>query len=103
MDHPRVQWDRENAVAVVIGIRDYSNQGIPAAEYAINDASVMKEYLINVLGFKEENIIHFENPTKGDFEKDIGSATEPRGQLYNWVKPGVSDIFVFFFRSWSSG
>lgn len=93
---PKTGLSSENAVAVVIGIKDYSNPGIPAAEYAINDAYVMKEYLIDVLGFKEENIIHLENPTKGDFEKVFGSATEPRGQLYNWVTPEVSDIFVYF-------
>ena len=85
-----------DAVAVIIGVRDYEKEDVPPVKYALNDARTVKEYLVKVLGFKEENIIYEENPTKGDLERIFGTKDNPEGELYRWVKPGKSDVFIYY-------
>lgn len=87
---------RPDAVAVVIGNRDYEVLGVPRVDYAINDARVMKAYLIKTLGFDLRNIIYIENATVAKFNETFGSAASPRGRLHGYVKPGVSEVFVFY-------
>ncbi len=96
MEIPYTGIENPDAIGVVIGIKDYANPDVPSVDYAINDARIIKEYLINVLGFKEENIIYLENPSKADLEKVFGTKGNPQGKLYNWVKTGVSDVFIFY-------
>lgn len=91
---PFTQMQNSNAVAVVIGNRNYLKT--KAVKYAINDAKSIKEYLIKVLGFREGNIFYQENATKGDFEVFFGNASNYKGKLYNTIKPGKSDVFVFY-------
>lgn len=84
-----------NAIAVVIGNRDYSHA--KPVDYAVNDAASIKRYLIEVAGFLEGNIIYKENATLGDFSAIFGTKDNYSGKLYNRVKPdGTSDIFVFY-------
>ena len=96
MDIPKTGISSPKDIAVVIGLRSYSNPNIPTVEYALNDAKIIKEYLINVLGFKEENIIYRENPSKGELEAIFGTYKEPEGQLFNYVIPGESNVFVYY-------
>ena len=93
---PALNISNPDAVAVVIGIKDYKSAEVPAVENALNDAAVMKKYLVQAFGYREENIIYLENPTKGDFERVFGTEKSFKGQLFNYIKPEKSDIFVYY-------
>jgi uncharacterized caspase-like protein len=56
----------------------------------------MKNYLINVLGFKEGNILFKENATLGDFNTLFGTKENQKGRLANTIKENISDVFVFY-------
>lgn len=86
----------EHAVAVVIGNRHYRNKDVPEVSFAINDAKFMKAYLKNSFGFKEGNIIYVEDATLADFNAIFGIKGNNKGKLFNYVKPNVSDVFVFY-------
>ena len=59
-----------NAYAIVIGIENY-RQKLPKADFAVNDAKLMGEYLSRVMGYPEENIVTLinEHAALGDFVK----------------------------------
>ncbi|MDP8205517.1 MAG: caspase family protein [Candidatus Electryonea clarkiae] len=94
-DIPQTENDNSEAFAVVIGNRDYLK--VQNVDYAINDAILMKEYLVKTLGFREENIFFVRNASKADFEGYFGSNDNYHGKLFNHVSPdGSSDVFVFY-------
>ena len=82
-------------VAVIIGNKTYSDQ-IPAVEFAHNDAAAMKAYVANVLGFREGNIIDLRDASKAQLEATFGNKETHKGQLFNWVRTGKSDVVVFY-------
>jgi len=87
-----------DAFAVVIGISHYRHQDIPDVEFALRDAQVMREYLINAMGFPEGNILYItdEEAGKAKFEYFFGTKDNYKGRLYNLIKPGISDVFIFY-------
>lgn len=90
---PKTKARNKDAVAVVIGIADYQKPGVPRAEYAKRDASVMRQYLIDALGFTEENILPRdpdEMITAGTFKTYI------RERLPAYIHKDKSDVFVYF-------
>ncbi len=93
-DLPKSRMSQPNAVAVVIGNRDY--QKISSVAYAVNDARSVKKYLINVMGFREGNILYYENVSKADFEEIFGLHEFHEARLYNMIKPNISDVFIFY-------
>jgi len=92
---PITGMKNENGIAVVIGGADYKPE-IPKVDYALRDAKIIKEYLMNMFGYKEENIIFLRNPTKADLEMVFGIKGKPKGQLYNYVKKDESEVFVYY-------
>ncbi|MBN1227615.1 MAG: caspase family protein [Deltaproteobacteria bacterium] len=96
-DIPRGKERKPEAIAIIIGNADYSSHGhgIPDVAYAQRDAAYMKQYVKNVLGYAEENIILEKNVTQGDLVRLFGTSSS-RGQLYNWVKPNQSDVFIYY-------
>ena len=48
------------------------------------------------LGYKEGNIFFVNNASKSDFELYFGNDKSYRGKLYNAVKEGRSDVFVYY-------
>ncbi len=93
---PEYQKDNSNGIAVVMGVRDYMNKDIPTVDYAIHDAEAVKDYLIKMYGFKEENILFYANPTKSKMEAVFGTAERRKAKLAQMVKPGESKVFVYF-------
>lgn len=87
---------RPDDIAVVIGVKEYANSDVPNVDYAVRDAETMKKYLTRTLGFREENIIYIENANGSDFTRIFGTSDNPQGQLYDWVKPGESSVFVYY-------
>ena len=94
VDLPVTHLNNPNAIAVVIGNTHYKKA--KNVNYAIHDAQSVKQYLEKVMGYKPGNIFYLEDATKGEFELYFGIKGNPKGKLYNAVKPGKSDIFVFY-------
>lgn len=61
---------KKNAYAIVIGVENY-RQNLPKADFALNDARLVSEYLIKVMGYPEENVVTLanEHAALGDFVK----------------------------------
>ncbi|MFH1723199.1 MAG: S41 family peptidase [Elusimicrobiota bacterium] len=93
-DIPQTKTINRDAIAVVIGNRDYRNA--KSVDFALNDSRSVKRYLTSAMGFREGNIFHIENAAKGDFELYFGIEGNHKGKLFNAVKPGRSDVFVFY-------
>ncbi|MDI6642296.1 MAG: caspase family protein, partial [Elusimicrobiota bacterium] len=85
-----------DAIGVIICIKDYENKDVPSVEFAINDGETMKNYFNKLFGIKEDNIIFLKNAKKSDFERLFGTKDDHKGQVYNWVKPDVSDVYVYY-------
>lgn len=92
---PKSNEINTNAVAVIIGNRDYSKD-IPNVDYAVNDATLVREYFINTLGIKPGNIIYEENAGKATFDAIFGNENNYKGKLYNYVKAKKSDVYIFY-------
>ncbi|KXX71790.1 caspase family protein [Flammeovirga sp. SJP92] len=86
----------EDAIAVIIGNQNYRKEGVPEVKYALHDAQIMKQYLIKTFGFREGNIIYVENATQADFNAFFGVKNNPKGKLFNYVKPEKSDVFIYY-------
>ncbi len=89
---PKFKSKNPDAVAVLIGISRYKNRDIPRVDFAENDARVMKKYLIRVLGYDPRRIIEV-------YDDEASLSTFKRifeEQLFNWVRSGRSDVFIYY-------
>ena len=95
---PQGRYERESGIAVVIGNCRYARQGkgIPDVKYADRDAFIMKKYLIKTMGFKSDNILYYNNATGSDLRTVFGTPTDHKGRLYNYIRAGKSDVFVYY-------
>jgi len=93
---PIVPTRNKDAIAVIIGNKEYENPDMPNVDYAIEDAKTMRRYLVDMLGYQEENILCVENAKKADFETYFGTKDVYKGKLYNYVKPYQSDVFIYY-------
>ena len=84
-----------DAIAVIIGNKDYKSVDVPDVAYALRDARIMKAVAQDVLGVPENNIIYIENARSSDFNKVFGTVNNAKGMLANWAKP-ASKIFVYY-------
>lgn len=81
---------RDHAVAIVIGIEKYRER-LPKADFAEHDAKMMSEYLVQAMGFLEENVILRTN--------DKASLTDLIKYFENWLPNNVekdSSVFVYY-------
>lgn len=67
---------KENTYALIIGNEDYSSEQSDLnsevnVDYAVNDASIFKEYCLHTLGLKEEHIIYLKNATAAKMNRAI--------------------------------
>lgn len=83
------------AVAVIIGNKTYRGK-TPPVDFAHNDADAMKRYVLEVLGFREGNIIDLRDASKAELESTFGNTVSHQGKLFDWVRPGKSDVFIFY-------
>lgn len=93
-DLPKARKTNPDAIAVVIGNANYEKTKV--VDFALNDAFVMKKYLVETFGFKEGNIIHIEDARKSDFELLFGVKGNHKGKLFNTVKKDKSEVFIFY-------
>ena len=89
---------RPDDIAVIVGNANYAKQGkdIPNVKPAYADATAFKRYAIEALGVREGNIIDLSDATGSQMVRVFGSATNHRGQLYDWVRPGRSRVHVYY-------
>ena len=92
---PANQIANPSSIAVIIGNRNYL-KGVPDVEFAHNDADLMKRYVIELLGYREGNVIDIRDATQADFISVFGNAKSHKGKLFNWLRPGESDVFVYY-------
>ena len=86
----------ENKFALIIGDEDYSSyqRGISNemnVEFAINDASVFKEYCIKTFGVPENNILFLKNATVGQLSQNIDLISK---QIRN--AKGEASVIVYY-------
>jgi len=93
---PKGIKNKKNAFAVVIGNRNYQKSGLPRVEYALNDARVMKDYLIETMGFDEHNIFYYEDATTAIFSELFGTEENHEGRISNHVIPNKSELFIYY-------
>lgn len=84
-----------DAIAVVIGNRRYAH-GLPEVRYAANDAEAMKRFAVDVLGYRSGNVIGLVDATQAEMYAVFGNGRDHRGKLWSWVRPGRSDVLVYF-------
>ncbi len=91
---PKTSQKNPNAIAAIIGIREYQSSDIPKVEYAKRDAQIMRDYLVNVLGYDPKNIL----PQNPDELMTVGNMKNLlRKRLSSYLKPdGSSDVFVYY-------
>ena len=95
-DVPRTDSDKPYAVAVIIGNRDYQKADVPRVEFATRDAALVRQYVIQMFGYRPENVIYLENATKADFDQVFGSHNNPHGKLADYIKPWQSEVFIYY-------
>ncbi|MEE1563015.1 MAG: caspase family protein, partial [Alphaproteobacteria bacterium] len=88
--------ENSDAVAVVIGNKSYSGDRIPDVDYARRDADAFKRYLTDVLGYREGNIIDLRDATQAKMEAALGNERTHEGTIWQWIRPGESDVTVFY-------
>jgi len=95
---PKGKKKRPDGIAVIIGNGHYSRygNGISNVTYAARDAAYMKRYVVETLGFDEKNVIYEQDVTQGSLATIFGTGNNYRGKLYNYVKAGKSDVFVYY-------
>ncbi|MEW6672242.1 MAG: ankyrin repeat domain-containing protein [Thermodesulfobacteriota bacterium] len=79
-----------NAYAIVIGIEQY-RQKLPKAEFAIQDARLVADYLIKALGYPEQNVISLLN--------DHASYVDLAKYFEKWLPNNIEkngSVFIYF-------
>lgn len=93
---PQGNKKNNDAIAVIIGNKNYKKPGLPRVEYAHNDSKIMKEYLVKAMGFDESNILYFEDATNANFIELFGTKDNHKGRVFNHIKPNKSDLFIYY-------
>ena len=86
-----------DGVAVIIGNRAYKYD-VPQVTYAHRDAEAFRRYVVDVLGFDPENVIHKKDADKATMERVFGNRDSLTGsELWRHLHPdGLSDLVVFY-------
>jgi hypothetical protein len=56
---------------------------------------VMRQFVIKTLGYREGNVFVLRDASKAGFESYFGNRDNHRGRLFDLVRKGVSDVFVY--------
>jgi hypothetical protein len=94
-DLPPAARENRDAVAVVIANRNYTDP-VADVEYAHRDGRAFFAYLKRAFGVRPGNVIVVHDATTGDLQRIFGTAEQPAGQLADYIRPDVSDVFVYY-------
>jgi len=84
-----------DAVVVIIGNRNYTDE-VPIVDFAHRDADAWRTFALEQLGVSELNIIDLRDATLAEMETVVGNTRSHTGQLWRWIRPRESDLFVFY-------
>ncbi|MBT3359556.1 MAG: caspase family protein [Rhodospirillales bacterium] len=89
---------RPDDIAVIIGNADYARHGndVPNVDPAYADAAGFMRYVTRALGVREGNVIQLRDATGAQMARVFGTSSDHRGQLYDWVVPGVSKVWIYY-------
>jgi len=93
---PKTGLIRPDAIAVVIGIKNYTDKTIPPVKFALQDATIIKRYLVDTLGFDENNVYLLKDASNLELTKYFGNDKDHKGLLYNRTRRDRADVFVFY-------
>jgi len=95
---PEGMHKNQHAIALLMGNQEYRRmgKGMSDVKYAGRDVRIMRKYLETTLGYDSQNILEHRNLTSGDFRTLLGTETNPRGKLHNWIRPDKSDVFIYY-------
>lgn len=85
-----------NAVAILVGNKSYRHKDVPEVRYAYNDIQAVKQFLVKSMGYDPENVIEVKDATKATLDAYFGTKTNTQGRLADKIRPGVSDVFVYY-------
>lgn len=90
--------ERPDDIGVVIGNRNYGKFGgdVPDVDPAHADADLFKRFLVESQGLRDGNIIDLRDATGSQMRRVFGTDTDPHGQLFDWVRSGVSRVWVYY-------
>lgn len=86
----------KDSVAVIIGNRNYQDSDIPTVDFAHRDAEAFRLFARNVLKIRDENILFLKDATQARIEAAFGRRGNHRGKAFQYVRPEVSDLYVFY-------
>jgi hypothetical protein len=94
-DAPKMQPDD---IAIIIGNANYETNGkdIPNVIPAYADAEGIKRYATDALGIRQDNILYIRDAKFVDLVSVFGNEANYEGQLFNWITPGKSRVFVYY-------
>ena len=89
-----------HGLAVIIGNRTYTHGDVPPVDYAHRDAQAFKRYVIDVLGYDPDNVIHIEDATRSEMQKVLGSPDATMNDIQarlNILAPAAgADVIVYY-------
>lgn len=85
-----------DSVAVIIGNRNYQDSDIPTVDFAHRDAEAFRLFAKNILKIRDENILFLKDATQARIEAAFGRQGNHRGKAFQYVRPEVSDLYVFY-------
>jgi len=65
-------------------------------EFAHHDAGAMKKFVVGNLGYRDGNVINIRDATLNEITAVFGNEKTHQGKLYDWIRPGKSDVLVFY-------
>jgi hypothetical protein len=90
-----VRQKHRDAIAVIIGNKSYKGR-TPEVTFAHNDADAMKQFVLDRLAYRDGNIIDLRDATRNELAEVFGNEKTHEGKLFDWIKPGKSDVLVFY-------
>lgn len=92
----RLLNNTQDDVAVIIENSNYRESSIPTNLAATKDAQDFRQFATDALGISSRNIIHLKDATKAQLLKVFGSEQHSQGQLFDWIRPGKSRVYVYY-------
>lgn len=88
--------ENPDALAVLVGNRHYRDPDIPEVRYAYNDVAAMHQFLVKTMGYRPDRVFILKDATKADLDAYFGTKTNPDGRLADKIRPGQSEVFVYY-------
>ena len=86
----------KTAIGFVIGVNDYDDSKIPNLPFAQNDAKVVNDYFIRMIGIPEKNMIYRQDATKSQIIEALEEVDEIKEIIELTEKTDDIDIYFYF-------